>query len=269
MEDFLLRALLGGFGVAAVAGPLGCLVIWRRMVYFGAALAHSALLGVALGFVLGLNPSLGIALLCALVAIAFVALDRRGLLASDTLLGILAHAALAFGLLALSFLETLRVDLVAYLFGDILSLNAADLGLIYLMALGVGALLVAIWRPLLSATVDEELARVEGVATGRLRLLFSLMIAAVIAIGMKVVGILMVISLLIIPAAAARRLSATPERMALLAALFGLLAVAGGLFASMWWDLPSGAAIVAAATLLFLVAMLLPRPLGGAGRGEG
>ncbi len=261
IEDFMLRALLGGIGVAGVAGPLGCFVIWRRMVYFGAALAHSALLGVALGLALGLPADLGIAVLCLLMALGFLVLDRSRLVASDTLLGILAHGSLALGLLALALLEGLRVDLMSYLFGDILALDQTDLLVIYgLMALVLGVLLV-FWRPLLSTTVDEDLARVEGLATGRLKLLFTILMAIVIAIGMKVVGILMVISLLIIPAATARRLASSPEGMAMAAALCGVVSVVLGLLASYWWDLPAGAAIVAAAAGLFLLSLAIPERL--------
>ena len=255
IEDFMLRAVLGGIGVAGVAGPLGCFVIWRRMVYFGAALAHSALLGVALGLAIGVPADLGIAVLCLMMALGFLALDRSRLVASDTLLGILAHASLALGLLALALMEGLRVDLMSYLFGDILALNMIDLAVIYGLMTVVLGLLMVYWRPLLSATVDEDLARVEGIATGRLKLIFTLLMAVVIAVGMKVVGILMVISLLIIPAAAARRLATNPERMAVLAAFIGVLSVILGLAGSYLWDLPSGAAIVAAAAILFLLSL--------------
>jgi zinc transport system permease protein len=267
IEDFMLRAVLGGIGVAGVAGPLGCFVIWRRMVYFGAALAHSALLGVALGLAIGVPADLGIAVLCLMMALGFLALDRSRLVASDTLLGILAHASLALGLLALALMEGLRVDLMSYLFGDILALNMIDLAVIYGLMTVVLGLLMVYWRPLLSATVDEDLARVEGIATGRLKLIFTLLMAVVIAVGMKVVGILMVISLLIIPAAAARRLATNPERMAVLAAFIGVLSVILGLAGSYLWDLPSGAAIVAAAAILFLLSL----PIGHVRslRGEG
>ncbi len=258
IEDFMLRAVLGGLGVAGVAGPLGCFVIWRRMVYFGAALAHSALLGVALGLALGVPADLGIAVLCLGMALGFLALDRGQLVASDTLLGILAHASLALGLLALALMEGLRVDLMSYLFGDILALDVADLAVIYVLMVLVLGLLVIFWRPLLSVTVDEDLARVEGLATGPMKLMFTLLMAVVIAIGMKVVGILMVISLLIIPAATARRLAASPEGMAMGAAACGACSVVMGLAGSYFWDLPSGAAIVAAAAVLFLCSLAVP-----------
>ena len=253
----MLRAFLGGLGVAGVAGPLGCFVIWRGMIYFGAALAHSALLGVALALLLGWPPDLGIALLCLAMASGFLLLDRGQLIASDTLLGVLAHASLALGLLALALVEGQRVDLMSYLFGDILALNDADLLVIYgLVILVVGGGL-CFWRPMLASTVNEDLAQVEGVATATMKILFTLLMAVVIAVGMKVVGILLVISLLIIPAATARHLSSNPEGMAVAAALCACLSVIFGLAASYWWDLPAGAAIVAAATFMFLCSLPL------------
>lgn len=262
MDDFILRALAAGFGIAALAGPMGSFVVWRRMAYFGDTLAHSALLGVALGFLLGVDPTLGVMGVCVALALALVALQQRRTLAADTLLGILSHSALSLGLVAVAFLETLRVDLIGYLFGDILSVTPADLLRIYgggAVALGLLALL---WRRLLAVTVDEDLARVEGMPVTALRLAFMLLIALVIAVAMKVVGILLITSLLIIPAAAARRFSRTPEQMAGLAVLIGMAAVAAGLLSSLRWDLPGGPSVVVAAFALFLASHLVPVRLG-------
>ena len=258
MDDFLLRALLGGFGVALAAGPLGTFIIWRRMAYFGDTLAHSGLLGVVLGAMLRVNPQLGVAVTCLLVALALVVLQRQRGLATDTLLGILAHATLSLGLVALAFLETVRVDLVGYLFGDILAITSADLCWIWgggLLALGA---LAGLWRPLLAITVHEELAQVEGVAVFPVRLAFMLLIAVVIAVAMKVVGILLITSLLIIPAAAARRFARSPEGMAVLASLVGGAAVGLGLWASLRWDTPAGPSVVAAASALFALGLATP-----------
>ena len=261
LDDFLLRAFLGGIGVALVAGPLGCFIVWRRMAYFGASLAHSALLGVALGFLLGIDLTLGIAVAAILLALLLVLMERQRALPSDTLLGILAHAGLALGLVVLSFFESLRLDLMGYLFGDILAVSRGDLLSIY----GGGALalcvLAAIWRPLLMATLHEELARAEGLPVFHLRLALMLTIAIVIAIAMKIVGILLIISMLIIPAATARCFARTPEQMAVLAALSGILAVGLGLWSSLEADTPAGPSIVVAATLLFAVALTLSRLL--------
>ncbi|AWJ84040.1 zinc ABC transporter permease [Azospirillum sp. TSH58] len=258
MDDFVLRALAAGCGIALVAGPLGSFVVWRRMAYFGDTLAHSALLGVALGFLLGVNPLIGVVGVCVALALALVGLQRRRALASDTVLGILSHSSLSLGLVAIAFLETLRVDLVAYLFGDILSVTASDLAWIYTGgAAALGGLLL-LWRRLLAVTVDEDLARVEGMPVEALRLAFMLLIALVIAAAMKIVGILLITSLLIIPAAAARRFSRTPEAMAALASVFGIAAVLGGLLSSLNWDLPGGPSIVVAAAALFLASMMVP-----------
>jgi len=251
MDEFLLRALLAGLAVALVTGALGTFVVWRRMAYFGDTLAHSALLGVSLGVLLELNLNLAITLVCLLLALALVALQNQRKLASDTLLGILSHSALALGLVAISFAEHVRIDLMGYLFGDILAVGRGDL-----LWIGIGAvvallLLLLLWRPLLAMTVHEELAQIEGVKVARTRLLFMLLIALVIATAMKVLGVLLITSLLIIPAATARHYVRTPEQMALLAAAFGMLAVSGGLFGSYRWDLPAGPAIVVTAAALF------------------
>jgi zinc transport system permease protein len=262
MDDFLIRALVAGLGVAVVAGPLGCFVVWRRMAYFGATLAHSALFGVALGLLLEISPTLAIVVVCIAVALVLVSMQGQRQLAGDTLLGILAHAMLALGLVATALIETVRVDLMAYLFGDILAVNDTDL--IWIFAGGIIALaaLAYIWRPLLAMTVHEELAAVEGVPVKRTRLLFMVIIAVVIAVAMKVVGILLIVSLLIIPAAAARPFARTPEIMAVLAVGAGCLSVVAGLGSSMTWDIPAGPAIVLVAAVLFLAGTILRSATG-------
>lgn len=259
MDDFFVRAMLGGVGVALAAGPLGCFLVWRRMAFFGAALAHSALLGVALGFLLGVNLTLGIVLFCVLVAALLLLLERQRILASDTLLGILAHSALAAGLVTVAFIENLRIDLMAYLFGDVLAIGIGDLYLIYALVIVTAAVLLVLWRPLLLAAVNEDIAAVDGNPVARVRLIFILLIASIVAVGMKVVGMLLIISLLIIPAAAARRISKTPEQMAVTAAILGALSVVFGLLSSLRWDMPSGPSIVVAAALIFALIIAWPR----------
>jgi zinc transport system permease protein len=263
MDDFFLRALLGGIGVAVAAGPVGCFIIWRRMVYFGAALAHSALLGVALGFLLGIDLTIGIIALCVILAVLFMLLERQRLLPSDALLGVLAHVALAGGLVAVAFLTNLRVDLMGYLFGDILAVTDGDLVVIVTLAVITLTGMILLWRSLLSITVNEDLAAVEGVPVARVRLGFVLMVAGVVAIGMKIVGMLLILSLIIIPAATARRVAATPQRMAMLAVVFGVLSVVVGLYASLFWDLPSGPLIVVAAALFFGLIQVWPQARHG------
>jgi zinc transport system permease protein len=259
MDDFLLRAVIAGLGVACVSGPLGCFIIWRRMAYFGDTMAHSALLGVAVGFLAGIDVTVGVIGVSVLVAILLVSLQRTRWLATDTLLGILSHTALSFGLVAIGLMAWLRLDLFTYLFGDILAVTMDDVVAIWAGGAVVLAILCAIWRPLLAATVHEDLARAEGVPALPVRLAFMLIIAAVIALAMKIVGILLITSLLIIPAAAARRFASTPEGMAIIAAFIGMVAVVCGLFASLDLDTPAGPSIVAAAAILFALS-LIPLP---------
>jgi zinc transport system permease protein len=256
LDDFMVRAVVAGLGIALVAGPLGCFVVWRRMAYYGDTLAHSALLGIALGFLLEVDIIAGVTAVCVVVALVVAAMQRRGMLATDTLLGIMAHSTLAFGLVVLAFLPNVRVDLLAYLFGDILAVGVGDIAWIYGGGLVALAVVAVMWRRLLSLTVHEELAEVEGVNVPVLRLAFMVLLALVIAVAMKVVGILLITSLLIIPAATARRFSHTPEQMAVLAAAIGCLAVLGGLAASFRFDTPSGPSVVASAFVLFLVSRL-------------
>ena len=256
MDDFVLRALAAGLGAALAAGPLGSFIVWGRMAYFGEALAHSALLGVALGLAVGLDPTWPVILVAGLVAVLLAWLQGSRGLATDTLLGIVAQGSLALGLVVLAFLKTVRVDLLAYLFGDVLAVTPADIAFIWIGAAFALAVLWWIWRPMLSLTVHEDLARVEGVDVAKVRLAFMLLIALVVAIAMKIVGLLPITALLIIPAATARRFSRNPEQMAVLAAGIGCFAVAAGLWGSFVWDTPSGPSMVVAGLVAFAVSRL-------------
>ncbi|MBK1622218.1 zinc ABC transporter permease subunit ZnuB [Afifella marina] len=255
LDDFFVRALLAGIGVALVAGPLGCFVVWRRMAYFGDTMAHSALLGVAIAFLFDINLTFGVFAVATSASLGLVALSRNRSLPADALLGILAHSTLALGLVLIAFMTWIRIDLMSYLFGDILAVSRTDVMIIYGVGAVVLAILVAIWRPLLAGTISPEIAVAEGLATERARLVFMLLMAAVIAGAMKIVGVLLITSLLIIPAATARRFASTPERMAMIAAIVGALAASGGLFASLEFDTPSGPSIVVAALILFLASL--------------
>jgi zinc transport system permease protein len=259
MADFLLFALAAGLIVALVAGPLGTLVVWQRLAYFGDTLAHSALLGTALGLLLAIDPWWTVLGGSLLLAALLTLVQGNPQLNADSLLGIFSHGSLALGLLALSLAGTIRVDLNSYLFGDLLAVGVGDLLLIAAVAATILLLLLRYWDPLLAVTVHAELAAVEGLPVARLRLLQLLLMAALVAVAMKVVGVLLVTALLIIPANIARPWAATPERMALLAALCGALAVIAGLALSLWLDTPTGASVVACAALGFGLSLGLRR----------
>ncbi|HUS95400.1 MAG TPA: iron chelate uptake ABC transporter family permease subunit [Hyphomicrobiaceae bacterium] len=256
LDDFFVRALFAGVGVACIAGPLGAFVVWRRMAYFGATLSHSALLGVALALLVGVDPMAGVVFQSLVVIPALVVLERRSPLSSDSHLGILAHGTLALGLVIFGFMTSVRVDLMGYLFGDILAVSKTEITIVYLAGVLLIGALLWIWRPLLAATVNAEIAAAEGLQPERNKIIFMFLVAGVIAIGMKVVGILLILSLLIIPPAAARAFSTSPEQMAVGAALVGVVSVVAGLSASRWWDTPSGPSIVVAAVLVFVLSLL-------------
>ena len=252
LDDFFIRAMLAGLGIAVVAGPLGSFVVWRRMAYFGDATAHAALLGVAVSLAFQISIYAGTMLVALAMAIAVSALVARGQ-AMDTMLGVLSHSALAIGLVAISFVPSARSDLSAYLFGDILAVGRGDLALIWAGAAGVLAILAWRWQRLLTASLNEEMAMAAGIDPRVERLVLSVALAVVVALSIRVVGSLLISALLIVPAAAARGLSRSPERMVGNAMLIAALAVVAGLSASLHWDTPAGPSIVTAAAAVFAV----------------
>ena len=250
LDDFLIRAALAGVGLSLATGPLGSFVVWRRMAYFGDATAHAAILGVALALAADLPVTFGTLVVALAMALTVSVLAARGW-AMDTTLGVLAHSALAFGLVAVSFLPGVRTDLTAWLFGDILAVSRADLGFIWGGAVVVTGLLAWRWQALLTATLNEDLAHAAGINPARERLVLTLALALVVAVALKVVGALLIAALLIIPAAAARTLARTPESMAIGAVVVGGLSTLGGLALSLMQDTPAGPSIVATAAVLF------------------
>ena len=253
LDDFMLRAALAGVGLTLAAGPLGCFVVWRRMAYFGDATAHAAILGVALSLAFSIAPFWGVLAMALAMAILVWTLSDRAV-ATDTLLGVAAHAALALGLVAVSLLTGVRIDLMSYLFGDILAVTPGDLALIWGGGLATVALLVWRWQALLAATLNADLAFASGVRPRREQLCLTIGLALVVAAAIKVVGALLIGAMLLIPAATARAFARTPEAMAVMAALFGALAVLGGLAVSYRWDTPTGPTIVSVAAGGFLLA---------------
>ncbi|MDH5932512.1 zinc ABC transporter permease subunit ZnuB [Vibrio splendidus] len=256
MLEFLLPSILAGLGIALIAGPLGSFVVWRKMAYFGDTLAHASLMGLALGFLFNINLYFALLICCLMLAVLLVTLQKQKLVATDTLLGILAHSALSLGLVAVSFLDNVRVDLMSYLFGDLLAVSPTDLGFIYAGAAVIGLVLAIFWRPLLSTTVNEDLAAVDGINIDLMRLILMLLVGIVIAVGMKFVGALIMTSLLIIPAATARKFANTPEQMAFLASVIGSIAVFGGLSLSWFYDTPAGPSVVISAAAMFMLSQM-------------
>lgn len=255
MPDFLIYALISAFAIAIVAGPLGAFVIWKRLAYFGDTLAHGALLGVALGLFASINITLAITLCCTSIAAILLWLQRNPELGDDSILGILSHSALAAGLVSVSFMGN-SVDLFSYLFGDLLTSSAIDTTAIVVVCTVVLAVICFFWRSLLLSVIDTNLAKVEGIPVALMRAILLFAIAIVVAFAMRVVGVLLITAMLIIPAATSRRLTNSPETMAILASLIGCAAVASGIWASYWYATPAGPSIVLSASALFTLALL-------------
>lgn len=255
LEDFFFRALIVGVGIALVTGPLGCFVIWRRLSFFGDTLAHAALLGVTLSFSFDLNISLSVFITSALVALILLRLQKTTLLAGDALLGLLAHSSLAIGLVVLGFLSFIRFDIMGLLFGDILSVTLKDLIVVWVGGILIILTLMIIWTPLFASTVNYELAEAEGMKPERYNAIFTILMAAIIAISIKMVGLLLITGMMIIPAAAARNLSNSPKQMVVISIIFGLLSVLIGLYASLEINTPSGPSIITTSLLFFILSL--------------
>lgn len=254
--DFFIRALFAGIGIALITAPLGCFVIWRRLSYFGDTLSHSALLGVGIGIFLGLNFTISVFILCAILSLLLIFLQTRTRLPSDALLGLLSHSILAVGLVTLAAMTWVRFDLLSLLFGDILAVSNFDLWLIWVGGIFILFILFIIWKPLFAGTVNYDLAKAEGMNTELANLTFVLLLALVISISLKIVGVLLITGLLILPAATSRNLSNSPYSMIFIAICISILSVLIGLFSSLQWDTPSGPSIIVASLLLFIISLM-------------
>ena len=255
-EDFLFRAFVAGIGLAIITGPLGCFIVWRRLSYFGDTLAHSALLGVVIAYALSFNIILSVFVISGLISLSLLYLQKKTFLPNDALLGLLAHSVLAVGLVLLGILSFIRIDLMGLLFGDILSVNVNDLLIIWIGGCVVLVLLILIWRPLFAGTVNLELAKAEGLNPEIANTIFTLLIAAVIAISIKIVGILLITGLMIIPASASRNLSSTPIQMAIIASIIGVISVILGLYSSLTWNSSTGPTILSISLLIFIFTLV-------------
>ncbi len=259
MDDFIIRAGLGGIGMALIAAPLGCYVVWQRMAYFGETIAHSGLLGVAFGLLTSINLTLGVFLAAVMVTFGLRAVERKTYLAKDTALGLIAHVVLALGLIVTSQFQSLQVDMMGLLFGDILAISKLDLILVLGGLIAIWGLIAWLWQDMMALSIDRELALAEGVRVNKVEFLLSMAIAATVALSMKLVGLLLVTAMLIIPAAGAMGLARTPEQMVLYTAFISCLSVLCGLFASFYVDIPTGPAIVVAMAFFFLLTSLVKR----------
>ena len=256
LDDFFIRALIAGIGVAIVTGPLGCFVVWRRLSYFGDTLAHSALLGVTLAYSMEFNIAFSVFIISSLIALTLIQLQKRTNLPGDALLGLLAHSSLAVGLVVIGFLSFIRFDIMGLLFGDILAVTIEDIFIIWFGGFIILGILFYIWKSIFAATVNYDLAAAEGMKPDVSNFIFTLLLAGVIAISIKMIGALLITGLLLIPAASARSLSSNPFQMVILSILVGIASVIIGLFSSLEFNTASGPSIIVAALALFILSLI-------------
>ena len=255
-DDFFIRALFAGIGIAFVTGPLGCFVVWRRLSYFGDTLSHSALLGVTMAYSFEFNIAISVFIISSVIALILIQLQKKTNLPGDALLGLLAHSSLAVGLVVIGFLTFIRFDIMGLLFGDILAVTIDDLLIIWIGGGLILLVLKLIWKPLFASTVNYELAEAEGLNPDRAKAIFTILMAAIIAISIKMVGLLLITGMLIIPAAMARNISDNPKKMIIFSIIGGLLSVIIGLFSSLEFNSPSGPSIITASLILFILSLL-------------
>lgn len=258
-EDFMIRAALSGIALSMVTGPVGCLILWRKLAYFGDTLAHSALLGVVVALFLQIDAVIGVFVIASLISLAMIALRRMSIFSGDAALGILSHSALALGLIAISVSDTGNLHLNSILFGDILAVSWQDVWVSAGVAFVILLSLIKLWRTLIAQTVSSEITNAEGIGLRGSEIVFMILCSGLVAIAMKITGVLLISALLILPAAIARIFARSPEQMAVLAAIVGAVCVVGGLMASLQYDVPSGPAIIVTAAALFVVGLILSR----------
>jgi zinc transport system permease protein len=249
--EFMWIAACAAVGMAIMAGILGCFVVWRRMAYFGDALSHASVLGVAVSLGFGFSVYLGVAGIACLVAIllwGFVGSKHS----ADSLLGVISHGALAIGLIAAALWGN-GMSLEAVLFGDILVLEWRDALYIWAGVGVIGGYVLWRWRALILSTLGDDLAASEGVDAQREQFFLALALALLVGLALQVVGAILITAFLIIPAAAARTVTRTPEAMGMVAVLIGVMAVLAGLVGSYYWDTPAGPSMVVAAAVIFVV----------------
>lgn len=258
-HDFLLRALVAAVLVGFVTANLGVFVVLRKMAFFSDAIAHASLTGIALGLLIGINPLLGAIAFSVLIAVGIGLLQKHSTIPIDTVIGVFFSASIALGVLILTLLPGYRADLFGYLFGDILAVSPNDLFVLGIVAAASVGLVAWTYRSWLGIAFHADLAAISGVRVARMDYLFLITLALVVALGIKLVGTVLIGSLIVIPAAAAKNVSPNLRTLFALAAFFGMASGVLGLAASYALDAPAGPSIVVTATAIFALSFLFKR----------
>ncbi len=260
-ELFFIKAMIAAIGVAFATAPIGVFVLWKRMAYFGDAISHSAIFGLGIATIIAVEPIYGIVFCAIIFCLLIFILGKQKLYSSDSIIGITSCSLLALGMILISIFPS-NINLENYLFGDLIILQNRDILMIYAVAV-LSSVAILIWFPkLLLATINKDLAQISGVEVEKLELKFLLLTALVVACLVKIVGIFLITSMMILPAAIARNFSKTPTQMLFLSLLSSLIIMVGGLFAALFFNLPSSPSIIAFAALLLVVAIVTAKIYG-------
>lgn len=263
-SPIIVRALLASTMVGIVCAVVGTYVVLRGIAFIGDAIAHAGFPGVVVAYVLGIPLYIGAAVAAVGTALAIGVVTRRAGIRQDTAIGVLFAGTFAFGVFLFSAIQGYVADLFSFLFGNVLAIGPADLVALLLIGGGVVITVAVLWKELLYATFDPLGAAASGIPVGRLEYLFLALVALTIVVSLQAVGIILVVAMLVTPAATAQLLSVRFTRMMLLAAAVGIVSSVIGLYASYWLDVASGATIVLVQTILFGIALVVgPRGLLG------
>ena len=261
LDDFLVRSILAGLMMVSIAAPMGCLMVWQRLAFLSDTLGHAAVLGVGIGLLLEVNPMFGVLAVVILIVFSLSQVANFNNALSETTLAIISHTGLAGGLILLGALPSNSVSLEAILFGDLLATTRSDLLMILVTTLILLVLLIRHWRPFVALSVSREIAQAEGISVRKEQFLMYMMIALLVAVLMKVMGVLLIAAMLVIPTTSARLLSQNPEQMVWFSAAFGILSLAGGITGSFQFDWQTGPSIVLSATIFLVVTLLVTRQI--------
>lgn len=254
MISFLFPGWIAAIILVLATGPLGSFIILRRMSSFGDTLSHASILGLSISVLLDVNPFYINVLFVLLLAIVISWLEEHSFLSLDTILGVIANSSLSVGLILMSLMSNnYNIDINSYLFGDLLTVSFSDL-----IPLIIGSFLILVvfkyyWNKIVLMTINSELAVIDGVNLYKTRLILILITALTIGMSTKFFGVLIITSLLIIPAASAQKLSNSPEQMVFLSTLIGIFSVTGGIYLSVFFDIPTSPSIVVCASLVFFL----------------
>jgi zinc transport system permease protein len=255
IEPFFIKAIIAAIGVAIATAPIGVFVLWKRMAYFGDAISHSAIFGLGIATIIAVEPIYGIIFCAIIFCFLIFALSKQNIYSNDSVIGIASCSLLALGMILLAIFPS-RVNLESYLFGDLIILQNRDVLLIYIVAV-LSSVAVFMWfKNLLLATINKDLAKISGIKVENLELKFLLLTALTVACLVKIVGIFLITSIMILPAAIARNFSKTPTQMLFFALLFSGISMVGGLLIAMFLDFPSSPAIIVFAAFLLITSIV-------------